>query len=243
MGLQGEGACGCQTCTTSKSRLWSSVLSTVQYGLVWIQHDSRHRQPLCEGPVRKLASGGSDSITLNPSRRTPQTDNRAHSIKNGLYSLSRRLPGTFLTFYAPGRRQLRSHAGHPLSPCFCPSLSVHHLDAILDPHTMASQWPARDLVGYGGQPPHPQWPGNAKLALSLCLNYEEGGEYETALGDAHSESYLGEIAGRAHKTARDPSIESEFDYGSRAGVWRVLKMLDEAEMKVSGCDCQAKLVD
>ncbi len=80
----------------------------------------------------------------------------------------------------------------------------------------------RDLRGYGRTPPNPAWPGGARLALQLVLNFEEGGERSTLHGDSGSESYLGEIAGRAGiDGARDPSIESVYEYGARVGFWRL----------------------
>jgi putative urate catabolism protein len=80
----------------------------------------------------------------------------------------------------------------------------------------------RDLVGYGERPPDPQWPGGARVALNVVLNYEEGGEYTPLEGDAHSEAYLHEIVGAPPRQgARDLNVESMFEYGSRAGFWRI----------------------
>ncbi|KAM0753324.1 glycoside hydrolase/deacetylase [Meredithblackwellia eburnea MCA 4105] len=92
-------------------------------------------------------------------------------------------------------------------------------------------WPPRNFKGYGKDGIDPKWPGGARIAVSLCLNYEEGGEYEVRLGDAHGEFYLGEVSGRPGKKVRDPSIESEFEYGARAGVWRILRIFDELKLK------------
>ena len=80
----------------------------------------------------------------------------------------------------------------------------------------------RDLVGYGQRPPDPMWPGGARLALSFVLNYEEGGERTPLEGDPESESYLHEVVG-APPTAgrRNLNTESMFEYGSRAGFWRI----------------------
>ncbi len=81
---------------------------------------------------------------------------------------------------------------------------------------------ARDLVGYGERPPDPQWPGGARLALSFVLNYEEGGESTPLEGDAASEAYLHEIVGApAAIGRRSLTTESTFEFGSRAGFWRV----------------------
>jgi putative urate catabolism protein len=80
----------------------------------------------------------------------------------------------------------------------------------------------RDLVGYGAQPPDPLWPGGARLALSFVLNYEEGGERTPLEGDAEAETFLHEvIGGEAVPGRRNPNAESMFEFGSRAGFWRV----------------------
>jgi putative urate catabolism protein len=80
----------------------------------------------------------------------------------------------------------------------------------------------RDLVGYGASPPDPGWPGGARLALSFVLNYEEGGERSVLEGDAESESYLHEVVGAPPVVgARSLTTESGFEFGSRAGFWRV----------------------
>jgi putative urate catabolism protein len=81
---------------------------------------------------------------------------------------------------------------------------------------------ARDLIGYGATPPDPGWPGGARLALSFVLNYEEGGERSVLEGDAESESYLHEVVGAPPVVgARSLTTESMFEFGSRAGFWRV----------------------
>lgn len=83
----------------------------------------------------------------------------------------------------------------------------------------------RDLVGYGGQPPHAQWPGEARVAVQFVLNVEEGAERSMAHGDEESESYLHELPGRpARRGERDLSVEGMYEYGSRAGVWRILEL-------------------
>jgi putative urate catabolism protein len=83
----------------------------------------------------------------------------------------------------------------------------------------------RDLVGYGPHPPHAAWPGGARLALQFVLNYEEGAENCVLHGDAASEMFLSEIVGaQPFPGARHMSMESLFEYGSRAGAWRVLRL-------------------
>lgn len=85
--------------------------------------------------------------------------------------------------------------------------------------------PERDLVGYGGRPPHPRWPNDARVAVQFVLNVEEGAESSVLLGDPQSEAYLHEIPGRASRVGRrDPSVEGMYEYGSRAGVWRILEL-------------------
>ncbi|UOO81288.1 allantoinase PuuE [Uruburuella testudinis] len=86
---------------------------------------------------------------------------------------------------------------------------------------MNSNYP-RDLVGYGRHPVHAQWPGEAKIAVQFVLNYEEGGENCVLHGDAASEQFLSEIIGAAAYPDRHMSMESVYEYGSRAGVWRIL---------------------
>ena len=82
----------------------------------------------------------------------------------------------------------------------------------------------RDLVGYGEHPPHPRWPGDARLALQFVLNYEEGAERSVLAGDPHAETFLSEIVGAQPFPARHMSMESLYEYGSRAGVWRILRL-------------------
>ncbi len=83
----------------------------------------------------------------------------------------------------------------------------------------------RDLIGYGNTPPDPQWPGQARIAVSFVLNYEEGGERCILHGDNESEAFLSEIPGAVpFPEARHMSMESVYEYGSRAGVWRILKL-------------------
>ncbi|MFS8931836.1 allantoinase, partial [Cupriavidus taiwanensis] len=79
----------------------------------------------------------------------------------------------------------------------------------------------RDLTGYGAQPPHARWPGGARIAVQFVLNYEEGGENCVLHGDAASEQFLSEIVGAAAYPERHMSMEGIYEYGSRAGVWRI----------------------
>jgi len=90
-----------------------------------------------------------------------------------------------------------------------------------DPMT-ATPYP-RDLVGYGRHPPHAQWPGQARIAVQFVLNYEEGGENSVLHGDAGSEQFLSEMSSPAAYPDRHLSMESIYEYGSRVGVWRLLR--------------------
>jgi allantoinase len=85
----------------------------------------------------------------------------------------------------------------------------------------------RDLIGYGSQPPHPRWPRDARVAVSLVLNYEEGGEQCILHGDAHSESVLTDVGGEPLPNARNLNVESNFEYGSRVGFWEIMRILRE----------------
>ncbi len=81
----------------------------------------------------------------------------------------------------------------------------------------------RDLVGYGRTPPHPAWPGGARVAVQFVLNYEEGGEKCVLHGDAASEQFLSEMFNPAAYPERHMSMEGIYEYGARAGVWRILR--------------------
>ena len=84
----------------------------------------------------------------------------------------------------------------------------------------------RDMIGYGASPPHADWPDGARIALQFVLNYEEGGENNVLHGDPGSEQFLSEIIGARSYPARHMSMESIYEYGSRAGVWRLLREFD-----------------
>ncbi len=93
----------------------------------------------------------------------------------------------------------------------------------------------RDLRGYGGAPPHPRWPGDARVAVSLVINFEEGAELSVADGDERNESVheVQElVVGRP-----DRCLESHFDYGTRAGWWRIAATLDAHEVPVTVSAC------
>ena len=85
----------------------------------------------------------------------------------------------------------------------------------------------RDLKGYGRQVPHAQWPGGARVAVQFVLNYEEGGENSVLHGDAGSEQFLSEMFNPASFPERHISMEGIYEYGSRAGVWRILREFEK----------------
>jgi allantoinase len=88
----------------------------------------------------------------------------------------------------------------------------------------------RDLIGYGSRPPHPRWPNDARIAVSIVLNYEEGGEYCVLHGDAHSESVLTDVGADPLPNARNLNVESLFEYGSRVGFWEIMRLLRERQI-------------
>jgi putative urate catabolism protein len=91
----------------------------------------------------------------------------------------------------------------------------------------------RDLIGYGRDPPHPQWPLNAYIAVSVVLNYEEGGESCVLHGDAASESVLTDVGAGALQNARNLNVESIFEYGSRVGFWEIMGLLRQRRIQTT----------
>ena len=92
----------------------------------------------------------------------------------------------------------------------------------------------RDLIGYGRTPPAARWPGGARVAVQFVLNYEEGGENCILHGDPASETFLSEIVGAApFQGARHMSMESIYEYGSRAGVWRILNLFRDRQIPLT----------
>lgn len=92
----------------------------------------------------------------------------------------------------------------------------------------------RDLTGYGRQIPDPQWPGEANVAVQFVINYEEGGENNILHGDAASEAFLSEIVGaQAWPGQRHWNMESIYEYGSRAGFWRLWRMFTSRNIPVT----------
>ncbi len=98
---------------------------------------------------------------------------------------------------------------------------------------MTEHYP-RDLIGYGATPPDPRWPDGARLALQIVLNYEEGAERCVLDGDAASEAFLSEIIDAVPlEAARHMNMESIYEYGSRAGFWRVMRIFAARDIKIT----------
>jgi putative urate catabolism protein len=99
---------------------------------------------------------------------------------------------------------------------------------------MQAQDYPRDLIGYGRSTPDPKWPGGAHVAVQFVINYEEGGESSILDGDAASESLLSEIVGAAPWPGqRNLNMESIYEYGSRAGFWRLWRMFTELKVQAT----------
>ena len=98
---------------------------------------------------------------------------------------------------------------------------------------MTSPYP-RDMIGYGAHPPHPHWPGNARIAVQFVVNYEEGGENNILHGDPASEAFLSEIVGaQPYPGIRHANMESIYEFGSRAGFWRLHRLFTDRRIPVT----------
>jgi putative urate catabolism protein len=92
----------------------------------------------------------------------------------------------------------------------------------------------RDMIGYGRNPPPADWPNGARLALQIVLNYEEGSENAVLHGDAASEAFLSEIIGAAPLPGvRHMNMESIYEYGSRAGLWRIMRLFERRQLPLT----------
>ena len=91
----------------------------------------------------------------------------------------------------------------------------------------------RDLAGYGATSPHPRWPGAARVAVQFVLNFEEGGENHVLHGDAGSETFLSEMFNPASFPARHMSMDGIYEYGSRQGVWRILREFEKRKLPLT----------
>ena len=97
---------------------------------------------------------------------------------------------------------------------------------------MSKKYP-RNMIGYGSNDPKVVWPNNAKLALQIVLNYEEGAENNVLHGDKHSETFLSEIIGAQAFKDRHINMESMYEYGSRRGFWRLHKLFQEKKIPIT----------
>ncbi len=91
----------------------------------------------------------------------------------------------------------------------------------------------RDMIGFGANPPHAAWPNHARIAVQFVLNYEEGAENNVLHGDAGSEQFLSEMFNPPAFSNRHLSMESIYEYGSRAGVWRILKAFQQRQLPMT----------
>jgi allantoinase len=97
-----------------------------------------------------------------------------------------------------------------------------------------ADWHPRDLRGHGRRRPHPRWPGDARVAVSFVLNVEEGGERTPEDGDPTHETYLHDLSSATARAGeRHTGVESLFDYGARAGVWRLLRLFEDRRMPLT----------
>jgi allantoinase len=108
---------------------------------------------------------------------------------------------------------------------------------------MIPQSLTRDFTGYGANPPDPQWPGGARLALNFVMNYEEGSEYSLMDGDGFSDAGLTELTGPSAvpRGGRDLAAESMFEYGSRVGFWRLMRLFAERQLPITVYACALAL--
>ena len=127
----------------------------------------------------------------------------------------------------PANMPSQFSAGPPQGKSAPPGGSAAHVVA-----SVGATYP-RDLVGYGRTPPHAQWPGRARIAVQFVLNYEEGGENSVLHGDAGSEQFLSEMANPPSYPERHLSMEGIYEYGSRAGVWRLLREFEKRQLPLT----------
>ena len=107
---------------------------------------------------------------------------------------------------------------------------------------MIAQSLMRDFTGYGPNPPNPRWPGGARLALNFVMNYEEGSEYSLMDGDGFTDAGLTELPGSAvPRGGRDLAAESMFEYGSRVGFWRIMRLFAERRLPMTIYACALAL--
>ncbi len=108
--------------------------------------------------------------------------------------------------------------------------------------TVSEETYPRDLVGYGANPPDPKWPGGARLAVNFVVNYEEGSESSIAEGDGFTEANLTESpSSPVPRGERDLGAESMFEYGSRVGFWRLMRLFAERQLPLTVFGCAMAL--
>ena len=100
-------------------------------------------------------------------------------------------------------------------------------------HSNTNKKYSRDMVGYGSKGPKVEWPNNARIALQIVLNYEEGAENCIINGDKHSEVFLSEIIGAQPVKGRHINMESLYEYGSRSGFWRLHKLFQKKKIPIT----------
>ena len=100
-------------------------------------------------------------------------------------------------------------------------------------HSNTNKKYSRNMVGYGSKGPKVEWPNNARIALQIVLNYEEGAENCIINGDKHSEVFLSEIIGAQPVKGRHINMESLYEYGSRSGFWRLHKLFQEKKIPIT----------
>lgn len=105
----------------------------------------------------------------------------------------------------------------------------------------AASTPSRDFVGYAGKPPHPRWPGDARIAVQFVMNYEEGSEYSIPDGDGYTETGLCEGPSAVPHGTRDLAAESVFEFGSRAGFWRIMELFAQRQLPLTVFACALAL--
>ncbi|GAA3683984.1 allantoinase PuuE [Arthrobacter ginkgonis] len=106
---------------------------------------------------------------------------------------------------------------------------------------MSGHTPARDFIGYGECPPEFRWPDGARVAVSLVINVEEGAERSVARGDAADDLGAHWVRAGASPASRNLTLESAFEYGSRAGIWRMLRVLERHRVRATAFCCAAAL--
>jgi allantoinase len=102
-------------------------------------------------------------------------------------------------------------------------------------------FPVRDLIGYGRNPPHPRWPGEARIAVQFVMNYEEGSEYSIPDGDGFTETGLCEAPSSIAHGTRDLAAESVYEFGSRVGFWRIMDIFAERQLPLTVFACALAL--